>query len=122
MYKILIVDDSTDLLQLFSMVFKIKGYEVQTASSRLETLTLLSGFVPDIILLDIRLHGENGRELCREIKQRDWINPIHIILMSASPYMLVDYEECLADGILEKPFELKMVIDKVSTVLNAKKW
>src|ERR1700733_9373915 len=113
MAKILIVDDSEDVLEIITLILQKEGYEVEGAASKNKVMNRLSTFVPDIILLDVRLHGEDGRELCREIKQKNSFKSTPIILLSASPELLKDYEECEAFGIVEKPFNINVLIKKI---------
>ena len=117
MAKILVVDDSPDLLAVFPIIFKMRGFEVQAVSSKDKVIKALTDFEPDVILLDVRLSGEDGRVLCKEIKEKSAGN-IAIILTSASPELLDDYKECKADGIIEKPFDIEELTKKVTEVLN----
>ncbi|MGH2566249.1 MAG: response regulator [Ginsengibacter sp.] len=117
MANILLVDDSEDLLEILSTFLKMKGYEVESALSQEKAKNTLSTFIPDVILLDVRINGHDGRELCKEIKEKYDPN-IPIILLSASPELLKDYEECKADDIIEKPFNLATVIEKVNSAIN----
>lgn len=115
MAKILVVDDSNDLLEVFTFFLKRKGYEVKSASSKDTVKSALSVFIPDLILMDVILDGGDGRELCKEIKEKN--KNIPIILISGNPEFLKDYEECKADAIIEKPFNLAEVTMKVNEVL-----
>ena len=117
MPKILVVDDSTDLLKVFPLIFKMSGYEVEAVSSKDKLNKALAEFVPDVVLLDVRLSGEDGRELCKEIKENHPQN-IPVILTSASPELLQDYEACKADAVIEKPFNIQTLLKKVTEVLN----
>lgn len=118
MAKLLIIDDSTDLLEMFTTIFTMRGYEIQTATSRVTALTVLSSFVPDVILLDVKLHGEDGRQLCKEIRQMEVGKHIYIILISATPNFLINYKKYLADAVLEKPFDIRKVTEVVSAAMK----
>lgn len=71
-HDIMIVDDSTDQLQLMRMVFKMVSPELRivTASDGNEALNALraGGELPKVILLDLRMPGKSGQEVLREIK------------------------------------------------------
>ena len=118
MVKILIVDDSQELLDLCTHLLNMKGYIVATATSKITVFNKVSNFNPDLILMDVRLNGADGRELCKEIKQNDSTKEIPVILLSASPELLMDYKECKAVDAIEKPFELTSVIQKIERALT----
>lgn len=116
MSRILIVDDEQDILHLVSMFLSSKGYEVRTAKSKTEFFDLLPSFKPDLIILDVMLGADNGRDICKEIKAAEHKH-IPVILYSAIPQMLANYEECNANDTLEKPFPLSELLKKVTKAL-----
>ena len=118
MAKILVVDDAKDLLLFLSELLKMKGYEVTTALSKNEISDQLALSVPDCILLDVWLNDENVTFVCKEIKANDRYKNIPVILLSADPELLKDYQQCGADDILQKPFDISMVVDKINKLLN----
>ena len=116
--KILILDDYPDLLYVLSLFLQQKFYEVRTViSSRLFKEELIS-FKPDLIILDIILKdAESGREICSSIKENKDTAHIPVILMSASHAALKNYEECKADAVIEKPFNLSELIFQIETLI-----
>ena len=120
MAKILVADDQADLLQLVDTILTMAGHHVVTAKSREEFLSRLSSLKPDVIILDVMIGADNGRDICREIKAAEHKH-IPVILYSANPELLESYEECAADDVLHKPFEIKLLVDKVNRVLEALK-
>jgi CheY-like chemotaxis protein len=63
--KVLLVDDEPDTLKTYSDILDAEGYDVTTASEGEEALSLIDGYQPDVILLDILLPGQNGIEVAR---------------------------------------------------------
>ncbi len=116
--KILIVDDSQDLLEALKIFLEHKLYEVCAVISKESLENELKNFKPDIIILDIYIKGMgDGREVCRTIKSAEETQKIPIILMSADYKALENYVDCLADAILEKPFHLSELVLKVESLI-----
>ena len=55
--KVLIVDDNRANLKLARVVLSLEGFEVRTALSAEEALTVLESYAPDLILMDLQLPG-----------------------------------------------------------------
>ena len=68
-YKILLVDDDKDLLQMLRSYFELKGYLIKTAVNGLEAMERIKD-APDIILLDVNMPGLDGLEVCRQIRDK----------------------------------------------------
>ena len=117
MAKILIVDDDRDLLYLFPLLLEREGHIVETVSSKNKVDSILSSFLPDLIILDILLQREDGRKLCKEIKAK-YSSNIPVILMSASGKLLNNYKEWKADAGIEKPFDIHVLNKTINDVLS----
>ena len=115
--KILILDDSRDLLEALKMFLEDKLYIVCTVYTAKQLTEALFVFKPDLIIIDIYLNGKaEGRDICRIIKSDIETKHIPIILMSASKKALENYEECQADTIIEKPFNLMELVQQIESV------
>lgn len=119
MDRVLIVDDSKDLLEFLSLLLTKQGYEVQEASSKEELTNCLTVCIPDLILLNVRLKGEEGKELCKKVKENIFSENVPVILLSASPELLIDYGEWAAEAVIEKPFDILTVVKKIESVLSS---
>jgi DNA-binding response OmpR family regulator len=117
MATILILDDSMELLEMLPIIFKMKGHKAITSSTKDSFLQKLQTCKPDLILIDIYLRHTDGREICKEIKGNEETKNIPVILISASPDKLTAYKDCDADGILEKPFDLNILITKIESLI-----
>lgn len=118
MSKLIIVDDSEDLLDVMKFFLEEKGYEVETVRNKRSLIPLIKSFSPDLIILDVFLSGEDGREICRELRRHKEGRYLCILMFSASPKVLEKYREYGADGIIEKPFGLNDIINKVEEALE----
>jgi DNA-binding response OmpR family regulator len=117
MSKLLIVDDSADLLEAMELILEQKGYTVKTLAGSNNIFTELDAFEPDLLILDIFLAGYDGRQICKELRKILQNKYLCIIMFSASPKALEDYKSYGADDCLEKPFGINNLVDKIESVL-----
>ena len=116
--KILVVDDEPDLREILQCNLENAGYEVVTAASAEEAITLLS---PDImlVLLDVMLGGMSGFRMAEKMR-KELHNDTPIIFLTAK-----DAEKDLLTGFsaggddyICKPFSLHEVLARISAVLR----
>ncbi|WP_353979497.1 diguanylate cyclase [Salinicola endophyticus] len=82
-YRVLIVDDDTELAEHFRLTLKIAGIESRVIDQPSDVLRGLREFVPDLVLIDINMPGCSGPELARLIRfDDDWLR-IPLIYLSA---------------------------------------
>jgi len=117
MNKLLILDDSDDLLYAMKYILENNEYIVKILNHAGNISSEIIEFVPDILILDVNLGDENGREICKKIKMNPETKDLPVILFSSYPKSLDNYRECLANDIIEKPFDLKYLLQKISCVL-----
>jgi len=106
---ILVVDDNPVNLKLVGVLLTKEGYEIRTAMSADEALSLLETFHPRLILMDIQLPGMDGLELTRILKNDPRTKDILIIALTAYA-MKGDDEKPLeagCDGYLSKPIDTR---------------
>ena len=112
--KIAIVDDDTSILDSLSVMVDFEGFEVKAFERGSDIFSMLeTRLIPDVIMLDISLAGEDGRDICKKLKQNEMAKDIPVIMMSAGREMK---DEALNSGACEfiaKPFELEDVVGKI---------
>lgn len=118
MAEILVFDDAADILHLIEIVLKIHGHTPIPVGNKMDFDMELNKKLPDLIILDINLQNVDGRDICMLIKNTAHTNHIPVILMSANIVLLYTYKDYCADAILEKPFELKVLINTVDGLLK----
>ena len=105
--RILIVDDTKELLQVISQRLKSWGYEVLTASTGEEGLRIASEQLPDLVLLDVMMPKLKGRDACARLKADPKTKHIPVIFLTA--LQLPDHVKAGldvgADDYIVKPFE-----------------
>jgi DNA-binding response OmpR family regulator len=114
---ILIVDDEPDILLFLEAAFGYAGYRVLTATTGERLFSLLARERPDLILLDMLLSGTDGRELTRQLKGQETTAQIPVLMISAHPRAEQEAQAAGADGFLAKPFGIKEILGRVTTLL-----
>jgi DNA-binding response OmpR family regulator len=118
--KILVCDDTPDLLEMVQLILETEGFEVKTAAAGREVLKALSQEIPDLVLLDLRMPGLDGFGVLRELRLRSEPSPPVIILSAKS--MEEDRQAALAagaKGYLMKPFTVAQLVDAVRRQVGA---
>ena len=103
--KILVVDDNSDLVELYLTILGMKGYTVTGALSGKECLDTLSKSLPDLILLDIMMAPMDGWETLRRIRKNPGTVETPVIMVTGKQFVLeelVQYGD-LIDGYIIKP-------------------
>jgi DNA-binding response OmpR family regulator len=110
--RILVIDDDIDLLMLLERRLKQEGYEVETAANLSEADELFPSFLPHLVLLDINVNGEDGRQLCWKIKHI-YANSVKVIIMSGYDYNQKMSVLFGADDLLAKPLHTEFLLHRL---------
>lgn len=113
MSKILVVDDDNDILDVVRMLLSLNNYRVSTLSRATNIAQTIEDFAPDLILLDVALGGDDGREVCSNLKKTEDTKSIPIILFSAHYDLVNNIASCKADGLVTKPFEAQQLLSVI---------
>lgn len=70
--RVLVVDDNQAAAEMLSMVVKMLGNEVRTASDGQQAIEVAAEFLPDVVLMDIGMPKMNGHEAARQIRRQPW--------------------------------------------------
>jgi hypothetical protein len=117
---ILVVDDTTESLRVLVEILQSEGYKVRPANSGELALAAIAAQSPDLILLDIRMPGLDGFEVCRRLKAEEATRKIPVIFQSAATD-LADRLEGLRLGAVDyisKPFQREELLARVRTQLE----
>lgn len=115
--KILIVDDDPAIIDSLQLMLELADYEVTTSADG-KIMPLVDKNNPDLLLLDIWLSGIDGRDICKKIKADAKTRSIPVILISANRDIEKSSKEAGADDFLEKPFDMEVLLEKVSTYVK----
>ena len=117
--RILVVDDSPETLKLLTEILAGCGYNVFTASDGYAALRSVENEVPDLILLDIKMPGIDGYEVCRRLKSAEYSSGIPVIFVSGLYEPANKINAFNAGGVdyITKPFQFEEVLARVETHL-----
>lgn len=116
MFKILIIDDEMMLTNLISDHLKDNGYLPYVANSAQEALDKIN-IAPDLILLDIRMPGMSGLELCKTIRDHV-ICPIVFLTALATDQDTINGLLAGGDDYITKPFSLPALTARIAAHLR----
>ena len=118
--RILVVDDTRDILQVVARRLESWGYEALTADSGEEGLRIAQERLPDLVLLDIMMPKMKGRDVCARLKADPKTQKIPVIFLTALG--LADHVKAGmdlgADDYIVKPFEPAELKERISVVLS----
>lgn len=115
--RILVVDDDEAVRQLLEDYLGGQGYRVQSCSDSAGLRQALQAGVPDLVLLDVGLPGEDGLSLARFLREHHDL-PVIMISGAGSPLDRIIGLEVGADDYLGKPFDLRELLARVKSVLR----
>lgn len=119
--KILLVEDDSFLISMYTTKFELENFEVVAAEDGEKGLGLAVKEKPDIILLDILLPKMNGFEVLKELKNNKETSQIPVILLT-NLSQKNEIEQGLAlgaqDYLIKAHFMPSEVMDKIKKVLN----
>ena len=121
--EILIVDDKPANLKLLTQVLAGQGYHVRAASSGKHALESVHLSPPHLILLDIKMPGMNGFEVCESLKADPLTGDIPVIFISALDDVQEKVHGFQAGGVdyITKPFQVEEVLARVETHLGLRR-
>ena len=117
---ILAVDDTPASLKLLTDLLKDEGYEVRSAINGDLALRFATSSPPDLVLLDIRMAGMDGFEVCRRLKTQDQTRGIPVIFVSAlssTDEKVLGFELGAVDFVT-KPYQRGELLARVRTHLE----
>ncbi|MCE0557753.1 MULTISPECIES: response regulator transcription factor [unclassified Motilimonas] len=115
--QILIVDDDTEIRELLQQYLAKAGFAVTTAAEGIEMFQRLNEMVPDLIILDIMMPGDDGFTLCQKIR-RDSNVPIIMLTASSDETDRVIGLEIGADDYIAKPFSPRELLARIKALLR----
>lgn len=108
----MIADDDPGIVDAIEMLLEFEGYQVTSTVDGADVLDLKDS-LPDLLLLDIWMSGEDGRDICKKLKLQDTTKNLPVIMISASRDIKESAMAAGADDFLAKPFEMNELLNKI---------
>ena len=120
--KLLIADDSVTIQKVMGITFASEDYDLTVVDNGADAVLKAKKIKPDLILADIVMPEKDGYEVCREIKNDPDLSSTPVILLAGTfeQYDENKSAEVGADDYITKPFESRVLIDKVNSHLEKK--
>ncbi|HRP57034.1 response regulator [Agriterribacter sp.] len=117
--KILVADDDPGIQDIFKLILESAGYTVEVISNG-EDILRDNYTIPDLFLLDKRLSGIDGLDVCIYLKNQENTSHIPIVMISANPGIGALSQDAGADDFIEKPFDVPHFLEMIEKHLNKK--
>jgi two-component system OmpR family response regulator len=116
--RILVVDDENSISDLIATSLRFVGFDVRTAATGSEALTIAEEFKPHALILDVMLPDQNGFEVCRQLRQDG--HSVGVLFLTAKDTV----EDKIAgltiggDDYVTKPFSLEELVARLRALLR----
>ena len=119
-FKILLVDDEPDIIEIISYNLKNADYDVFSATNGIEAIKIAKKIEPHLIILDIMMPEMDGIEACEIIRNDPKIAKTLITFLSArgEDYSQIAGFNAGADDYITKPIKPKVLMSKVKSLLR----
>ena len=117
MKKILIVEDDFTIQLQLKTLLSGNGYEVFAVTDFSQTIQQIKAFVPHLVILDIKLPGNNGFEICSEIRT---FSDIPIVFVTSSNTDMDELNSIMlgGDAFITKPYNTAILLAKIAALLK----
>lgn len=118
--RVLLADESASIRKVFQMGLQDFGVEVKSVQNGLDVIQVAENYQPHIIFADILLQKKNGYEVSEEIHAHQQLKNVPVVLMWSS-FMELDqkrFQNCGAQGELEKPFDVETMRTLIKNLVN----
>lgn len=118
--RVLVVDDDPAIRRILSQTLELEDYEVTGAADGEEALEMISGEMPDVVILDVMMPRMHGFDVLRQIRHNPETRDLPVILLTAKS-SAEDTWEGWREGVdyyMTKPFDVEELIRFLSYVLS----
>src|SRR5262245_1478736 len=121
MPTILLADDSITIQKIVNLTFSGEGIDVVTVGNGEAAVKKIHELHPSLVLADIFMPRKNGYEVCDYIKNEPSLatTPVILLVGAFEPFDSSEAARVKADGHLTKPFEIKVLISAVNSLITS---
>ncbi|KQT35716.1 response regulator receiver protein [Chryseobacterium sp. Leaf405] len=117
--QVLVLDDNPAIVDSIEMMMELEGLSVSKFYKGSDMLDVLSTQTkPDVILMDMWLSGEDGRDICKHIRSDENLHDIPVIIMSASRGLGQSALDAGANDFVAKPFDMDDIINRIRVYIK----
>ncbi|RAU83811.1 response regulator transcription factor [Pontibacter arcticus] len=115
-YKVLVVDDDPDIVEMLQYNLTREGYDVAQAENGLKAIAEAQTFKPDIILMDVMMPQLDGIAACRQLREFSHFRNTHIIFLTArsEEFSEVAAFDAGADDFITKPIKPRALLSRLA--------
>ncbi|PLW92118.1 MAG: DNA-binding response regulator [Marinilabiliales bacterium] len=116
-YKILLVDDEKDILEILRYNLEKEDYKVYTAKNGIEAIGKANKHTPDLIILDVMMPEMDGITACSELRNIENLRHTKIVFLTArsEDYSQIAGLDAGGDDYISKPIKPKVFLSKVKS-------
>ena len=118
---VVVIDDESDLCELIALRLEHHGYRVSSEHGGRGALDLLEREPVDLMLLDLRLDGEDGLDVLADVRRHSSDLPVIILTAHGTIEVAVEATKRGAYGFLTKPFDDRELVSKIASGVQQRK-
>ncbi|PQA92546.1 two-component system, OmpR family, response regulator MprA [Chryseobacterium piscicola] len=117
--QIVVLDDSPAIVDSIELMMELEGLSISKFYKGTDMLDALNvKEKPKVILMDMWLSGEDGRDICRHIKADEYLKDIPVVIMSASRGLGQSALDAGANDFIAKPFDMEDIIERLRVYIK----
>lgn len=120
LFKVLIVDDDPDIIELLAYNLEKEGYKIATAANGKQALEIIPSFLPDLVVLDIMMPQLDGIETARQLRNLPDFKDTYILFLTArsEEYSEIAAFEVGADDYITKPIKPRALMSRINALFR----
>ena len=118
--RILVCDDDDIIVQIVTSKLRSEGFNIATASSGRDALSLLRAELPDLLIVDAIMPGLDGIEVLKTVRTDSRLKNLPVMMLSAKrdPEFIAKVIQCGVTDYVAKPFALGALARRVKHIVN----